>query len=764
LEFTLRSLAVDELKPKERPTEDIADARHRSMMEAIAPYAKPTVQKNLTPVYVDYKTRNTKLALVLCPEWSPYMPPFSLARLSGVAKSAGYETKIWDLNVKAYNAYRDDWWPNKKIPFRLWDPSASWRWLGNTYSQDVHPLLEPLLNEAIDEILSYGPDVVGFSTYYISEEPTKWMCQEIKRRAPHVKIAVGGPNVHKSWFQIHPYYDYVVIGEGELNLLVLLEDVENKVERNEPLILSQTEDERLNINGLPMPDYESIDFSQYELPNGVNSEISRGCTAKCTFCEETHFWKYRQRQAVDLITEVEWLYYNKGTDIIWFIDSLVNGNLKELRAFCKAVAAKNLKINWTGYARCDGRMDLEYFQDLKAGGCIMFNYGCESGSQKVLDDMAKGVTIAEMEQNFIDGKKVGIWAATNWIVGFPTEDLQDYADTMTFMWRMRNNNINNAGLGVGYGLGPETIVGQNPHKFNVSWHKYQGFWISNDFSKGGSHVMTRVKLIHMWLDMFNGFTEVPISYPIRDALSKTHYRVEFLDPTLYKEIEYEKFDYNIIPEVDPNNPYANSLVNEVWPFFRMLWKIRGGFSAVIHFNPEIDKKEFGDTYGACLYTGVYKFKIDHDGKWEADFYTKFDQIDNPLDDREPPPIGRKGPFYAQDYSRIQANTAKRARKLAKPEWDLEQGRSGQDFMDLLNEEAKLNTTVDFSFEHHYKGTGDWGNFTDYYVKVSDTKREIIPEKEAMTSKEAITIGSTKSEVITIPINTITRSKRPKFPV
>ena len=746
MDFTLRSLATDELKPKERPTSDVEDARHRSMMEAIAPYAKKTVQKNLTPVYVDYKTRNTKLALILCPEWSPYMPPFSLARLSGVAKTAGYETKIWDLNVKAYRAFRDDWWPNKKIPFRLWDPSASWHWLGDTYMRDIHPVLEPLLKEACDEIEAMNPEVIGFSIYYISEEPTKWMCQELKRRMPNVKIAVGGPNVHKSWFKIEPYYDYVVVGEGELNLLKVLDDIEEGNQHTQPVVYNQEEDERLNINGLPMPDYESIDFSLYDLPNGVNSEISRGCTAKCTFCEETHFWKYRQRQAVDLVTEVEWLYYNKGTDIVWFIDSLINGNLKELRAFALALKAKGLKVRWTGYARCDGRMDLQYLQDLADGGCIMFNFGCESGSQKVLDDMDKGVTIQEMEQNFIDCKKVGIWAATNWIVAFPTEDYQDFADTMAFMWRNRNNNINNAGLGVGYGLGPETIVGQNPHRFNVSWHKYQGFWISNDFTKGGSHVMARVKFIHMWLDMFKGFTEVPITYPIRDNLPKEHYKITFDDPTIHREIEYEKFDYNIIPPVDPNNPYANSLVNEPWVFLRMLWKIRGGYTAEIYFNPTIDNKEFGNSYGACLYTGVYKFKIDNEGRWEADFYTKFDQIDNPYDDRLPPPEGRKGPFYAQDYSRIQANTAKRARRLARPDWDIGEGRSGQDFSDLLNEEAALNASIDFSFEHSWQGTGHWGNFKEYEVEVSTVKKDIIPEKEAMSA----------SEVKAIPITAIKR--------
>ena len=737
MDFNLKGLARQDVVAREKPTEDISDARHRSMMEAIAPYAKKTEQKNLTPVYVDYKTRKTKLVLVLCPEWSPYMPPFSLARLSGIAKSSGYETHIMDLNVKAYNEYRTDWQPNNKLPFRLWDPSSSWHWLGDTYMNDIHPVLEPILSKAVDDIVALNPEVVGFSIYYISEEPSKWMCRELKRRLPNIKIAVGGPNVHKSWFKTEPYYDYVVVGEGEANLLVLLDEVEAGITHAEPKILDQPEDQRININGLPMPDYESIDFSQYELPNGVNTEISRGCTAKCTFCEETHFWKYRQRQAVDLIDEIEWLYYNKGTDVVWFIDSLVNGNLKELRAFVKGVAAKDLKIKWTGYARCDGRMDLEYYKDLAAGGCIMFNYGIESGSQKVLDDMAKGVTIAEMEQNFIDGKKVGIWAATNWIVGFPTEDFQDYADSMTLLWRMRNNNINNAGLGVGYGLGPETIVGQNPHKFNISWHKYQGHWISNDFKIGGTHVMTRVKTFHMFADFLQGCTEVPVGYPVRDSLAKDHYKIELNDPTNIKEIEYEKFDYNIIKA--DINPFADTLVNEMWPFFRMLWKTRGGYKAEVKFNPEIDLKEFGSQFGPGMYYATYKFNITDDGKWDADFDIIFNQVDNNFDDREPPPLGRKGPFYAQDYSRLQSNTTKRARKLAKPTWDDQEGRSGQDFADLLNEEELLNKTIDFSFKLHWVESGDWGNYSDYEVQVSDITNVVIPEKESMSKQEVVTI-------------------------
>ena len=716
IDFNLTKIAKKNVKPIKRPELSVEDARHQQMMEAIKQYARPVQQKNLTPVYVDYKTRKTSIILVMCPEWAPEFPPFNLARLSGMCKSAGYETRIMDLNVKAYNLHQTDWVPNNKIPFRLWDPSASWHWLGDTYLNDIHPVLKPLLESALTDIISSNPTIVGFSQYYISEEPTKWMCNELKKRAPHIKIAVGGSNVQKSWFNIQPYYDYVVTGEGEAALLKILDELEQGITYQETQVITQAEIERINLNGLPMPDYSGLDFNEYKVPNGVTSEFSRGCTAKCTFCEETHFWKYRQRQAVDVLTEAEWLYYNKGVDIMWFIDSLVNGNVNELRAFAIALREKNIKMRWTGYARCDGRMDDAYFKDLSEGGCITLNYGCESGSQTVLNDMAKGVTIKEMEDNLRSGKKYGIYAATNWIVGFPTERHDDFAKSMQFLWRNRNQNINNVGAGVGMAVGPETIVGQNPHKYNVSYHKYQNHWITNDLTMGGTHVMHRVKLFHMFLDFMAGCTEIPFGYPVRNNLKRHHYTIKLHDPKCINEIEYEDFDYNIIkPGL---SPFADSLVNEIWPFLRILWLTRGGYSAVISFNPEIDLTEFGNQFGPGMFTATYKFSINKNGDWKANFHYSFKQVDNPYDNREPPPVGRKGSFFAQDYSRMQSNSAKRARKLAKPEWDSDAGRSGNDFTELLEEEQLLNSSVDFTFDYHYKQTGHWDR--THTISVPDT--------------------------------------------
>ena len=742
VDFSLNNLAKDSVDSNERPELSVEDARHQSMMDAIAPFAKKVQQKNMTSVYTDYKTRESSIVLVMCPEWAPEFPPFNLARLSGVCKSAGYETQIMDLNVKAFNLHQTDWQPNNKIPFRLWDPSASWHWLGDTYMNDIHPLLEPLLSDAIDEIVKINPTAVGFSQYYISEEPTNWMAAELRKRAPHIKQIVGGSNVHKDWFNSRGLYDYIVTGEGEHAVLQILQELEDGIERTEPFVLKQTNTERININGMPMPDYTGLDFNDYKVPNGVTSEFSRGCTAKCTFCEETHFWKYRQRQAVDVITEAEYLYYEKGADVMWFIDSLVNGNPNELRAFALALRAKKIPMRWTGYARCDGRMDEEFFKDIAGeGGCIMFNYGIESGSQRVLNDMAKGVTIKEMEDNFKWGKKYGVMAATNWIVGFPTEQHDDFAQSMQFLWRNRNMNINNVGAGVGMAVGPETIVGQNPHKYNVSYHKYMNHWIANDFTIAGTHVMHRVKFFHMFIDLIAGCTEVPFGYPIRRNLVKDHYTIKLDDPGAQHEISYENFDYKIIK---PNlSPFADNLVNEIWPFLRMLWRTRGGYTAEILFNPVIDLKEFGNQFGPGMFTAVYKFRINAGGDWTANFDYEYNQIENPYDMRDLPPKGRKGAFFAQDYSRMQSNPALRARALAKPDWDKLAGRGDIDFNDLLEEEKFLNDNIDFSFKHKYLGTGKWNRDANV-INVPD---EIAPgvnnDNEHLADKSAFNAATDK---------------------
>ena len=109
------------------------------------------------------------------------------------------------------------------------------------------------------------------------------MCKRLKELRPDIKIATGGSNVQKSWFNKFEFYDYICTGEGEAAILSILDDIENGVEREPMYTISQAEMERIDINDMPMPDYSGLNFNDYKVPNGVTSEFSRGCTAKCTF-------------------------------------------------------------------------------------------------------------------------------------------------------------------------------------------------------------------------------------------------------------------------------------------------------------------------------------------------------------------------------------------------------------------------------------------------------------------------------------------------
>ena len=161
----------------------------------------------------------------------------------------------------------------------------------------------------------------------------------------------------------------------------------------------------------------------------------------------------------------------------------------------------------------------------------------------------------------------------------------------------------------------------------------------------------------------------------------------------------------------------------------MLYKTRGGFKAVVIFDEDLDMREWGDRNAGPM-NSEHHFQIDDDGNWKALFKVEFKQPPTPPNQYEGSHHVRT-PFYAQDYSRMQSNTVKRARKLAKPTWSDTEGRGNQDFMDLLNEEKLLNETIDFSFQFKYKSLGDWSDRKKYEVGVSTVARDTIPEKEQM---------------------------------
>lgn len=595
--------------------EDKYLATAKSMLK----YARQRPQANLSTVRIENITRKTHIALVLMPKWAVFFAPYNIARLAAVTRAAGYKTSVFDWNVSTWHKLR------KVMPN---DPyaghgSRDYLWLDDMYDRRLKDHVEPILQEYLDKLIELKPDVVGFSLYYTNVFPTLWLANKIREHLPNTKIIAGGS--HIQWNpDPFPEFDHVVKGEGEELLLWMLDQIENNIPLTE-YQYNADKSKRINLDQLPFPDYSDLDVNSYMIPNAISSEISRGCVAKCTFCQETHYWKYRSRQAPFILDEVEHQYKTYGTNIFWFIDSLVNGNINELRAFALGVVERGLKIRWEGYARCDSRMDLEYYKDLKASGCMNLNYGIESGSQRILNDMRKNVTVEEIESNLRNGALVGIDASTNWMLCYVSEKSVDFAKTMTLAWRIQTYRICAMARGT-MNIGPGRIQ-DDPDKYDVHEKYFCMSWATKNLDNTKIHRLIRFKSFNIFVENLPWFKNHDGD---KNPKLQESYKLKFdldLDPTnveKYLDVPFEDFDYNIVQDKSLDSIFSQTLVNEIWPLFRTLWRSRfkKAMSMQVEFDPEWDLNEYGSRL-AANFTALYQFEIDSNGLWQAHFKVKF---------------------------------------------------------------------------------------------------------------------------------------------
>ena len=632
-------------------------------------------------------TKETDMWFIMLPQWSQYLPPFNLARLSSILLEEGYFTRCLDLNIKAWNILR----PHvEEFGYDPWHGPYTFKWKNQNYWNELHPYLEDLFLKAIDEIVKAKPKVIGFTVYWTNTQLALWMKDILREKLPDTIFVAGGPSSQSDATRLLEHFDVLVIGEAEKIIVSLLQSIEDGTfDRDSiPLKLTQPFKERIDLNIHPIPNYSDFDTNEYQIPNGMISEFSRGCIAKCTFCEETHFWNFRQRGYLSLVNELEHLNKQFGFNAVWFMDSLVNGSLKELEEFAKEVVKRGLKIQWFGFARHDKRMDLEYFKLLKASGCVALQYGSESGSNKVLEDIKKRVTKEEMEQNFIDGAKTGVEGNCSWIIGFPTEEINDFVDTMTLIWRNRNTSIANIISSTRFHMGSQTVVGQNPQRFGLKPMEFEACHIREDLTMGKPQLLIRQKCWTTFLEEL--VSNRKITYPPRPKFKGGHYTIKYKDRKRLKNIEFEEFDYKIF---DSENPWMDSCVNEPFGFLRFLWRARGGYEYTLRFEPKMDYQQYGPSLETNL-KGYIKFKIDDIGKWSYEVNLSYIQKDKPW-----------WPMH-RDYFFGDSASIKRARIHAKPDWG-QGGMSEEDYQKIVDEVDRLNKEVDLSFSIHDTIVGSW---------------------------------------------------------
>ena len=635
--------------------------------------------------------KNTSILFVLIPSWSIRGPPYNLARLSALAESKGYKSTSIDLNIIAYNDSK-----NWGLNYDPWHTNRDWKWLTTQYFTDIHPHLEKHLLNCLAQIKKLQPTVIGFTQYYCNEVPMDWLIKKIKEECPDIAIVVGGVNIFanmrdESHLLAKPY-DYIVAGEGERPFLQILEEIESGAPRTIPKLTVEQGDVRTNLETMPISNYRDYDFNNYQ-DRSIDIEISKGCIAKCVFCNETHYWKFRERSGENLLAEVKFLYEKYKITNIYFVDSLVNGDLRQLAIFAQGLIDNKIKVIWHGQARCDKRMDIEYLQRLRDSGCFGFGIGCEAGSDKVLKHINKKITRADIEQNIADSGTVGLRHTSLWFVGFPTEFPQDYYETIVLNWNLLPSGaIACASINMFY-FEMNSIISQDAESYDLIDICYLKNCIGTNFNNTKVHSLVKRKGVDIFLNFCSKIQNRNHNFlnfnlgGLRPTISN-FYKINF-STIRAEKLEFDQVDFNII--TTGLGPFADSLINDIWPIFRVFWRILGRYDIEIHFNPIDDFNEYGDSIDFA-FTATYRFSIDENDKWAAEFDLSYEQPKHAWQSSRwrNPEVNTSNTFMSDRIQRF-------IKKLAVPsEKQLKIENTFNQYKDL-----------DLSFRYKYKGVGQW---------------------------------------------------------
>jgi anaerobic magnesium-protoporphyrin IX monomethyl ester cyclase len=181
----------------------------------------------------------------------------------------------------------------------------------------------------------------------------------------------------------------------------------------------------------------------------LNMAASRGCPFRCTWCAKP-IWgnQYLQRNATEVALEMGFLKRSFHPDHIWFADDIFGFRVDWVSEFAASVRAADASIPFTIQTRAD-LVSERMAETLREAGCREAWIGAESGSQRVLDAMNKGTTVAEIKAARERLKAVGIRAGFFIQLVYMGEQLDDILATRDLLAAARPDEI---GVSVSYPL------------------------------------------------------------------------------------------------------------------------------------------------------------------------------------------------------------------------------------------------------------------------------------------------------------------------
>ncbi len=360
-------------------------------------------------------------------------PPTLIGHISFINKQYTLNILILSSYLRSYN-----------IEVKVWDFGAE------KFSK------EGLLKK----IEHWQPDIAGLTALTSTINNAAYIAKIIKDYNPDIKTIIGG--IHASALPVRTleefsYFDLLIYGEGERTLLEVIESIKNKnlfsnikglcYRKNNKIIKNEPRDLIDDINEIPFPARDLISRHLYKgsafrgfLSQETETDFiitSRGCMGKCTFCASNlvYHGKLRYRSAKNVLEEIKECKNECHTKHIVIMDDTFTTLNKRLTDICEGI--KSLGISWNCFGRVD-LVDEEKIKIMAESGCRGIQFGVESGSQRILGLIKKGITIEQIKKAFNCANKYGIITDATVILGAdPSETKYDIRMTERLLRRIK---------------------------------------------------------------------------------------------------------------------------------------------------------------------------------------------------------------------------------------------------------------------------------------------------------------------------------------
>ena len=288
--------------------------------------------------------------------------------------------------------------------------------------------------DVVARILRSRPHVVGLGTIAPSERDTLRLARRLREVMPRDSLLIAGgadATIRTDHYTRAGLFDAVLVGEAEQTLPRLLESWPDVAAMRGVIPAGCTEGEKaapVDPDASPFPARQLVPLRQYRggpaykrSRHSTSIFTHRGCPFQCSFCEKAvHEGPVRYRSVQGVLEEIRHIRRTFGIHDIRFIDDVLMARRDWFHEFLDAILASGERFRWLTTGRVD-LVDDETLSKMKRAGCYRVEYGLESGSDRVLSLVDKGITTATVRHAVEATRRAGIESIGNFILGFPTE-------------------------------------------------------------------------------------------------------------------------------------------------------------------------------------------------------------------------------------------------------------------------------------------------------------------------------------------------------